>query len=86
MEPYLSQREFDTWRDAHDQKIDLIIHHFETQTERNLKTESRISRIETLQKEQADTIVRRTTWLTTFVGVVASLFTAGLAWLLQKHG
>jgi len=44
---YLTTREFDSWRVEHDRKVDAILAASELRQERDIKTEGRITTLET---------------------------------------
>lgn len=79
-EEALSQREFDTWKEEHDKKMDLVVGFIATQTSLNLATERRISTVETNQEKCKSQAVNRTTW----VSAIVSAIVGGVSgWLLK---
>lgn len=70
MDAPLSQREFDTWRGEHDKKIDVLVGFIKDQTAINLDVEGRVSDVEARQAECAESVSRRTTWISAVVAAV----------------
>jgi hypothetical protein len=76
--PYLTQREFDSWRDAHDAKVDRILDALEKQTDRNLEVAERVTRLEQNQMAAGKLSAR----LSGIVGAIAAAIISGVFLLL----
>lgn len=74
----LSQREFDTWREGDAEFKARVLGHLETQHELNLRMEGRISTVEAQQEKCAESVSRRTTWIS---AIVASVSGTIVGWL-----
>jgi hypothetical protein len=75
MEPTLTQREFDTWREGDTDFKQQMLAHMASQTEINREFERRVTTVETKQEECAQSVTRRSAWIS---GIVAALL-GGLA-------
>jgi hypothetical protein len=84
--PALDQREFDTWRHAHDAKIDRILDSIEEQERVNLRSEGRLSALEAHQKDSERRAGRQATYVSIAVGTVVSAAVAGVSRLLGLGG
>lgn len=76
--PYLTQREFDTWRDTHDAKVDRILDAIERHDARNLDVEGRVRALEVNQANAGKLSAR----LSGAVGAVVAAIIAGVFHLL----
>ena len=71
---FLTTREFDTWREVHDPKIDRILDFVEVQHALNIRSEQRLTTLEAQQEEAVETLARRTTWISSVVAAIVGGF------------
>lgn len=75
MDKLLSQREFDTWRESDAEFKNRVLGHIETQTVDNLRTENRLSTLES-DKEHS---LRQHGWVNNMVAAVIGAIVGGLS-------
>jgi hypothetical protein len=75
---YLTTREFDTWREGHDAKVDRILDALERHDARNLDVEGRVTSLEVNQRNAGKLSAR----LSGAVGAIVAATITGVLHLL----